>query len=121
MLYDNSLPEADGNEKPTEEHLHVTKLTRKWPWIVIALILAAVIAIGVSVGIWHHREYSLYKPPRVSRYGNCTNRISSWLTFIALRRRISHIPLNISLTIHLWQPCPSLMGTDTYFSRIILV
>ncbi|KAF6235742.1 hypothetical protein HO173_005937 [Letharia columbiana] len=66
VLYDNSLPEAHGNEKPTEEHLHVTKLTRKWPWIVIALILAAVIAIGVSVGIWHHREYSLYKPPRVS-------------------------------------------------------
>lgn len=66
VLYDNSLPEAHGNEKPTEEHLHVTKLTRKWPWIVIALILAAVIAIGVSVGIWHHREYLLYKPPRIS-------------------------------------------------------
>ncbi|KAL9071738.1 MAG: hypothetical protein Q9161_004002 [Pseudevernia consocians] len=64
--YDDSLPEAHGNEKPTEEHLQVTKLARKWPWIVLGLILAAAIAVGVSVGIWHHREHSLHKPSRFS-------------------------------------------------------
>ena len=128
--YNDSLPEAHGNENPTEEHLQVTKLARKWPWIVLGLILAAAIAVGVSVGIWHHREHSLLKPSRVSRYGSCLAQIFSWLTFIARRRlrirkshriRTSHMLLNTSLMIHLWQLCSSPMGTDTYFSRIILV
>ena len=109
MFYDGSLPEACGNEKPTGEHLRVTKLVPKWPWIVTALILAAAIAVGVSVGIWHHREHVLNEPSRVSRCGMCTDRMSSWLTFIARRRRpiqISHriltsqILLNTSLMIH---------------------
>lgn len=71
--YDDSLPEAHGMAKPTEEYPHVTKLAPKWPWIVLGLILAAAIAIGVSVGIWHHREHSLHKPPEISRYGKCIN------------------------------------------------
>ncbi len=74
--YDGSLPEAHGNEKPTEEHIHVTKLAPKWPWIVLGLILAAAIAVGVSVGIWHRREHSLRKPSGVSRYGCCLAQIS---------------------------------------------
>ena len=61
VLYDRTLPEACGNEESTEEHLHVTRSTRKWPWILMALILTAAIAIGVSVGIWHKREHSLHK------------------------------------------------------------
>lgn len=66
VFYDGLLPEAHGNEKPTEQHIPVTKLALKWPWIVMALIIAAAIAVGVSVGIWHHREYSLHKLPRTS-------------------------------------------------------
>ena len=130
MFYDGSLPEAHNNEKPTEEHLHVTKRAPKWPWIVMALILAAAIAVGVSVGVWHHRKQSLHKAPITSRCGICTDRISSWLTFIARRRRkirnphrilISPKLLNSSLMTHLWQLYHSPMATGIYFSRIILV
>lgn len=80
MFYDNSLPEAYENEKPTEpteEHFHFIKLALKWPWIIMTLILAAAIAIGVSVGIWHHREQSFHNPSRISRCEDCINRISS--------------------------------------------
>ena len=69
--YDGTLPEAHGNEKPTVEILHVTKLARKWPWIVLGLSLAAAIAVGVSVGIGHRREHSLHKPSEIGRYGDC--------------------------------------------------
>lgn len=110
VFYEGSLPEAHGNEKPTEQHIPITKLALKWPWIVMALMIAAAIAVGVSVGIWHHREYSLHKLPRTSRCGLCTDRIYSWLAFIARWRRqvrklhrilTSHTLLNTSLTIHL--------------------
>ncbi|KAM0800348.1 hypothetical protein BDR22DRAFT_972912 [Usnea florida] len=66
VSYDAILPETHGNEKPSAENLHVTKLARKWPWIILGLILAAAIAVGVSVGIWHRREHSLHKPTSVS-------------------------------------------------------
>ena len=69
--YDGTLPEAHGNEKPTAEILQVTKLARKWPWIVMGLSLAAAIAVGVSVGIWHDHEHSLHKPSESGRYGDC--------------------------------------------------
>ena len=61
VFYNDTLPEAHGNERPSPESLHVIKLTRKWPWIVLGLILAAAIAVGLLVGIWHRREHSLHK------------------------------------------------------------
>ena len=67
VLYNGTLPESYSNKKPDEDRLHVTKLARKWPRIILGLIVAAAIAIGVSVGIWHNREHLLYKPSGVSR------------------------------------------------------
>ena len=64
MAYNNLLPEAQGNEESTKElvlSLPSIKIALKWPLIVTALLLTAAIAIGVTIGIWRHREHSSHK------------------------------------------------------------
>ena len=64
MFYNNSLPEAQGNEESTKElvlSLPSIKIALKWPLIVTALLLTAAIAVGVAIGIWRHREHSSHK------------------------------------------------------------
>ena len=61
VFYNNSIPEAQGDEESTKKRvpsLSSTKIALKWPWMVTALLVAAVIAVGVAVGIWRHREHS---------------------------------------------------------------
>ena len=72
MVYDSSLPEAQGQEESTEKQtssLHITKPALKWPWIVIALLITVVVAIGVAFGVWGHRDHSSRKVSAVIRYG----------------------------------------------------
>lgn len=94
VSYDSSFPEAHGQTEDSPKgrassHL-VIEAALKWPWMVVALVVAAAIAIGVGV----------------IRCGTCKDRISSSLTFIGRRcRSIITIQLlhNISLMIHLWR------------------
>ncbi|KAL9076101.1 MAG: hypothetical protein Q9161_001148 [Pseudevernia consocians] len=70
VLYNTSLPEA--HEESTKEKApsyQTIKPALKWPWMVIALVIAAAIAIGVSVGIWRHREHSSHRSSTAYRCG----------------------------------------------------
>ena len=60
MLYNNSLPEAQGNQESKELVLSLPsiKIALKWPLIVMALLVTAAIAVGVAIGVWRHREHS---------------------------------------------------------------
>ena len=127
MLYSDSFPEAHGNEESTKEHalsLQITKSTLKWPWIVMAFIVAAAIAIGVGVETWRHREHSSHKSFKILRCEVPIGRASSWLTILARRRRkilIPHVSHNLSSTIHVWQRSLFPMAIDSYFFRTTLV
>ena len=64
MLFDSSLPEAQGNEESNKERapsLQIVKHGPKWLCVVTALVVTAAIAVGVAVGIWRHREHSSYR------------------------------------------------------------
>ena len=82
MVYDSSLPEAHGQEESTEKRtssLHITKLALKWPWIVIALLITVVVAIGVAFGVWDHRDHSSHNSSAVTRYRVQTDLVTLYL------------------------------------------
>ena len=109
VLYDSSLPEAQGNEESNKERtpsLQIVKHGHKWLWIVIALVVTAAIAVGVAVGVWRHREHSptSNSSSPIVRYDIEPSLFSSLLTPIARRHRkitLFHPLGNLFLTIHL--------------------
>ena len=62
VFYESVLPEVQDNEGADKERassFHATKTARKWLWSVMALLIIAAIVIGVAIGIWRHRKYSV--------------------------------------------------------------
>ena len=99
VFYDSSLPEVYGNENSSISSVNITKPTLKWLLMIIALIIVAAIAIGVSLGIWYHREHLSPKSSPLIRYKLRTSHVSLRLTLIAHRhRKIQN--LHLVLTIH---------------------
>ena len=62
MIYNRFLPEARGDiEESSKERAssrRITKATHRWVWIIVALVVATVVAVGAEVGTWRHREHS---------------------------------------------------------------
>ena len=76
MFYNSSLPEVYDNESSSIHNVDVTKPTLKWLLIIMAFTVAAAIAVGVSVGIWHHREHLSSESSPFIRYRVRMNYVS---------------------------------------------
>ena len=115
-MYDTTLAEVQ--EKSIRERSfshHITKPAFKWLWMSIALVVAAVVAIGASVGIWRHRQHSSQHLSTAIRCVILVDPRFSRLTFIARQRHTT------SLMIRPWQHFLLPMEIDKYFSKTILV
>ena len=114
VLYDSSFPEVfsaiqDSPESPVSSH-HNTKAARKWPWMVVTLVVVAAIAVGAGIGTWRHRERSSELPSSTIRCAPCKDSISSQAHTYS-----PSVPQNHSST-----PAPQYILNDTSLAALSL-